>query len=188
MRIVLGLGNPGARYTDTRHNIGFILVDYLARRAGAEWVASARDHSVLAEVDWDGQPVLLAKPQTYMNRSGLAARALCTRFAVPPGDVLVAYDDFLLDFGRLRVRGRGSDGGHNGLASIIEELSSQDVPRLRLGIGQPPQGGDIVEYVLAPFSQSDRELETLVERGAAAIDTYFAEGIEAAMNRFNGAL
>ena len=117
MRIVLGLGNPGARYTDTRHNIGFILVDYLARRAGAEWVASARDHSVLAEVDWDGQPVLLAKPQTYMNRSGLAARALCARFAVPPGDVLVAYDDFLLDFGRLRVRGRGSDGGayDNGL-------------------------------------------------------------------------
>ncbi len=188
MRIVLGLGNPGARYAGTRHNIGFMLVDYLARRVGAEWAVSARDHSVLAEVDWDNQPVLLVKPQTYMNRSGRAARALCTRFAVPPSDVLVAYDDFLLDFGRLRLRGRGSDGGHNGLSSVIEELSSQDVPRLRLGIGQPPQGDDITEYVLAPFSQSDREVETLVEWGAAAVETYFAEGIEVAMNRFNGAL
>ena len=165
-----------------------MLVDYLARQAGAEWVASARDQSVLAEVDWDGQPILLVKPQTYMNRSGRAARALCTRFAVPPSDVLVAYDDFLLDFGRLRLRGRGSDGGHNGLSSVIEELSSQDVPRLRLGIGQPPQSGDIVEYVLAPFSQSDREVEMLVEWGASAVETYFAEGIEVAMNRFNGAL
>ncbi len=188
MRIVLGLGNPGARYDATRHNIGFILVDYLARRAQVGWTASARDHSLLAEVDWAGQPVLLVKPQTYMNRSGRAARALCARFAVSPCDVLVAYDDFLLDFGRLRLRGRGSDGGHNGLASIIEELSSQDVPRLRLGIGQPPDGGDIIEYVLAPFSQSDGDVEALVERGAAALDTYFAEGIEAAMNRFNGSL
>lgn len=188
MRIVLGLGNPGPRYAETRHNIGFILVDYLAQRAGAEWIASARDHSALAEVDWDGQPVLLVKPQTYMNHSGRAARALCARFAVPPSDVLVAYDDFLLDFGRLRLRGRGSDGGHNGLASVIEELSSRDVPRLRLGIGQPPQGGDIVEYVLAPFSQSDRDVEMLVERGVAAVETYFAEGIEVAMNRFNGVL
>ena len=188
MRIVLGLGNPGARYAGTRHNIGFMLVDYLARQAGTEWVASARDYSVLAEMDWDGQPVLLVKPQTYMNRSGRAARALCTRLAVPPSDVLVAYDDFLLDFGRLRLRGRGSDGGHNGLSSVIEELSSQDVPRLRLGIGQPPQSGDIVEYVLAPFSQSDREVEMLVEWGASAVETYFAEGIEVAMNRFNGAL
>jgi len=185
LHIVLGLGNPGARYAGTRHNTGFMLVDYLARRVGAEWTVSARDHSVLAEVNWDNQPVLLVKPQTYMNRSGRAARALCTRFAVPPSDVLVAYDDFLLDFGRLRLRGRGSDGGHNGLSSIIEELSSQDVPRLRLGIGQPPQGDDITEYVLAPFSQSDREVETLVEWGAAAVETYFSEGIEVAMNRFN---
>ena len=165
-----------------------MLVDYLARRVGAEWVASARDHSVLAEVDWDNQPVLLVKPQTYMNRSGRAARALCTRFAVPPSDVLVAYDDFSLDFGRLRLRGRGSDGGHNGLSSVIEELSSQDVPRLRLGIGQPPQSCDTTKYVLAPFSQSDSEVETLVGWGTAAVETYFAEGIEVAMNRFNGAL
>ncbi|MEC7227092.1 MAG: aminoacyl-tRNA hydrolase, partial [Candidatus Latescibacterota bacterium] len=140
------------------------------------------------EVDWDGQPVLFVKPQTYMNHSGRAAHALCMRFATPPSGVLVAYDDFLLDFGRMRLRGRGSDGGHNGLSSVIEELSSQDVPRLRLGIGQPPQSSDIVEYVLAPFSQSDREVQTLVEWGAAAIETYFAEGIEVAMNRFNGAL
>ena len=187
MRIVLGLGNPGVRYAGTRHNIGFMLVDYLARRAGAGWVASARDYSMLAEVDWDGQSVLLVKPQTYMNHSGRAARALCLRFAVPPSGLLVAYDDFLLGFGRLRLRGRGSDGGHNGLSSVIEELSSKDVPRLRLGIGQPPQGDDIIGYVLAPFSQSDREVETLVEWGAAAVKTYFAEGIEVAMNRFNGA-
>ncbi len=188
MQIVLGLGNPGARYADTRHNIGFALVDYLALRAQVEWAPSARDHSLLAQVEWDGQPVLLAKPQTYMNRSGRAARALCGRFSAEPGDLMVAYDDFLLDFGRLRLRGRGSDGGHNGLASVLEELSSQEVPRLRMGIGQPPEGGDIVEYVLAPFSQGDGDVEALVKRGAAALDTYFAEGVEAAMNRFNGVL
>lgn len=187
MHIVLGLGNPGPRYADTRHNIGFMLVDFLAARAQAPWRPSARDHSEVAEVELGGQAVVLAKPQTYMNSSGRAARALCKRLAVEPDAVMVAYDDFLLDFGRLRIRPRGSDGGHNGLASIVEELSTQGVPRLRLGIGSPPAGGDIIEYVLAPFSGGD-EVGALVQRGADALDVYFAEGVEAAMNRFNGAL
>lgn len=186
MQIVLGLGNPGPRYAHTRHNIGFVLLDYLAARAQADWVPSARDHSHVAEIDWDGQPVLLAKPQTYMNRSGRAAKALCTRCEVEPGSVVVVYDDFLLNFAHLRLRRRGSDGGHNGLASVLEELASQDVPRLRLGIGQPPEGVDIIEYVLAPFLGED-DVEGLVQRGAAALDSYFAEGAEVAMNRFNGA-
>ncbi|MFT5087345.1 MAG: PTH1 family peptidyl-tRNA hydrolase [Candidatus Latescibacterota bacterium] len=185
MQIVLGLGNPGPRYEDTRHNIGFILVDYLASRAQVDWVPSARDHSHVAEIDWSGQSVLLAKPQTYMNRSGRAVKALCTRYEVEPSSVLVVYDDFLIDFGRLRLRRRGSDGGHNGLASVLEELASQDLPRLRLGIGQPPQGTDIIDYVLAPFS-GGKGVEELVQRGVAALDLYFAEGVEAAMNRFNG--
>jgi PTH1 family peptidyl-tRNA hydrolase len=186
LQIVLGLGNPGPRYANTRHNIGFLLVDFLAERARVDWVPSARDHSHIAEIDWDGQPVLLAKPQTYMNRSGRAAKALCTRCEAEPNDVVVVYDDFLLDFAHLRLRRRGSDGGHNGLASVLEELASQDVPRLRLGIGQPPQDADIIDYVLAPFSGGD-DVGQLVQRGAAALDSYFAEGVEAAMNRFNGA-
>jgi peptidyl-tRNA hydrolase, PTH1 family len=186
LQIVLGLGNPGPRYANTRHNIGFILVDFLAARARVDWVPSARDHSHIAEIDWDGQPVLLAKPQTYMNRSGRAAKALCTRCEAKPNDVVVVYDDFLLNFAHLRLRRRGSDGGHNGLASVLEELASHDVPRLRLGIGQPPQDADIIDYVLAPFSGGD-DVGGLVQRGAAALDSYFAEGVEAAMNRFNGA-
>jgi PTH1 family peptidyl-tRNA hydrolase len=122
-----------------------------------------------------------------MNRSGRTAAALCAQWEVFPEDVLVIFDDFLLDFGRLRFRRGGSDGGHNGLASVLEALNTEAVPRLRLGIGIPPAGTDVIDidYVLDPFSPGD-EVENLIERGNAALEVYYAEGIEAAMNRFNG--
>ncbi len=162
-----------------------MLADRMAAHAGVVWTPSPAEHSEIAEVELGGRRVLLAKPQTFMNRSGRAAQALCIRFAAEPSDVMVVYDDFLLDFGHLRLRRCGSDGGHNGLASVLEEFASQDVPRLRLGIGKPPEESDVIDYVLAPFAEGER-VEELVQRSAEALDLYFAEGIEATMNRFNG--
>jgi len=185
VRIALGLGNPGARYAPTRHNIGFMAVDYLTARRGIRWQHQADAAAEVTEIELGGQRVLLAKPQTFMNRSGRTAAALCTRFATLPEELLVIFDDFLLDFGRLRFRRSGSDGGHNGLASVLETLNTQAVPRLRLGIGTPPEGEDIIDYVLDPFSPAD-EVDELVERCAEALETYYADGIEAAMNRYNG--
>ena len=185
MQIALGLGNPGVRYASTRHNIGFMVVDHLAARCGVDWQHQADVQGQVVRVVLGGQEVLLAKPQTYMNRSGRTAAALCAQWEVIPEDVLVIFDDFLLDFGRLRFRRGGSDGGHNGLASVLEALNTEAVPRLRLGIGIPSAGAGVIDYVLEPFSPAD-EVENLIERGNAALEVYYAEGIEAAMNRFNG--
>jgi len=179
------LGNPGARYTLTRHNIGFMAVDHLAARRGVDWQHREDAVAEVAEVELGGQEVMLVKPQTFMNNSGRAAAALCARWETKPQDVLVVFDDFLLDFGRLRFRRGGSDGGHNGLASVLEELNTQEVPRLRVGIGSPAEGEDIIDYVLDSFSPQD-EVDELVERCGTALETYYAAGIEAAMNSFNG--
>ena len=162
-----------------------MVVDHLAARCGVDWQHQADLQGQVVQVVLGGREVLLAKPQTYMNRSGHTAAALCAQWEVPPEDVLVVFDDFLLDFGRLRFRRGGSDGGHNGLASVLEALNTEAVPRLRLGIGIPPSGADIIDYVLDPFSPAD-EVEDLIERGNEALEVYYAEGIEAAMNKFNG--
>jgi len=183
--LIVGLGNPGTRYADTRHNAGFMAVDLLAAQAGGKWVAESDCHSEVAAVELADRELLLVKPQTFMNRSGKAVLALSQRFDCPPEEMLVIFDDFLLDFGRLRFRRGGSDGGHNGLASIVESLGTQAVPRLRVGIGQPLPEGDIIDYVLSRFDD-DESVEELIERSAQAIVCYIEEGIEAAMNRFNG--
>lgn len=162
-----------------------MVVDHLAVRFGVDWQHQADLQGQVGQVVLGGREVLLAKPQTYMNRSGHTAAALCAQWEVPPEDVLVIFDDFLLDFGRLRFRRGGSDGGHNGLASVLEALNTEAVPRLRLGIGVPPADADVIDYVLDPFSPAD-EVEDLIERGNAALEVYYAEGIEAAMNKFNG--
>ena len=162
-----------------------MVVDHLAVRCGVDWQHQADIQGQVVQVALGGREVLLAKPQTYMNRSGRTAAALCAQWEVPPENVLVIFDDLLLDFGRLRFRRGGSDGGHNGLASVLEALNTEAIPRLRLGIGIPPAGADIIDYVLDPFSPAD-EVEDLIERGNAALEVYYAEGIEAAMNKFNG--
>ncbi len=161
-----------------------MVVDHLAVRCGVDWQHQADIQGQVVQVALGGREVLLAKPQTYMNRSGRTAAALCAQWEVPPEDVLVIFDDFLLDFGRLRFRRGGSDGGHNGLASVLAALNTEAIPRLRLGIGIPPAGADIIDYVLDPFSPAD-EVEDLIERGNEALEVYYAEGIEAAMNKFN---
>ena len=162
-----------------------MVIDHLAARCGVDWQHQADVQGQVVRVGLGGREVLLVKPQSYMNHSGRTAAALCAQWEVLPEDVLVIFDDFLLNFGCLRFRRGGSDGGHNGLASVLEALNTKAVPRLRLGIGIPPAGADVSDYVLSPFSPED-EVEDLVEYGNAALEVYYAEGIEAAMNRFNG--
>ncbi len=185
LKILVGLGNPGSQYQDTRHNIGFALVDSIAQRCQAEWKDSAQENSLLAEITVAGQNILLAKPQTYMNGSGRAVKKLCDNRNCLPGGLLIVYDDFLLNFGRVRLRPKGSDGGHNGLASILENLSTNEIPRLRLGIGSPEDGIDVIDYVLGNFDEVDK-VPDLLSRGVAAIEMYLTLGIEEAMSRFNG--
>ncbi|HEV2854847.1 MAG TPA: aminoacyl-tRNA hydrolase [Thermoanaerobaculia bacterium] len=199
MRLILGLGNPGEEYRATRHNVGFRVAEELARRW--EIPLDRLDCNALAgskalgEAPLGGNPgdqtVLLAKPQTYMNRSGYAARCFAERFGLEPSAVLVVYDEVNLPLGKLRLRRSGSPAGHRGLESVIENLRSADVPRLRLGVapreGRPPGGEDLVEFVLSPFAPEELEaVDEMVRRAADACETWVREGAEVAMNRHNG--
>jgi peptidyl-tRNA hydrolase, PTH1 family len=189
MRLLLGLGNPGEPYRDTRHNVGFRVVDELARR----WeTAVDRLECNSLTGSWTGGDgeILLAKPQTYMNRSGYAARCFAELRGVEPSNVLVIYDEVNLPLGKLRLRRAGSPAGHRGLESVIENLRSAEIPRLRLGVapadGRPP-GEDLAGFVLAPFEAGEREdAEAMIRRAADACEAWVKEGIEAAMGRFNG--
>jgi peptidyl-tRNA hydrolase, PTH1 family len=190
MHLILGLGNPGEEYRATRHNVGFWVVEELARRW--EVPLGQLDCNALAgRKAWDESEVLLAKPQTYMNRSGYAARCFAERYGIDPAAVLVVYDEVNLPLGKLRLRRAGSPAGHRGLESVIENLRTAEVPRLRLGVapeeGRPPGGEDLVEFVLSPFDPEEREaVEEMVRRAADACETWVREGAEAAMGRFNG--
>lgn len=182
--IVLGLGNPGAEYAHTRHNIGFDVIDILASRHRIR-LNLHRDHARYGLGRIADVPVVLAKPMTYMNRSGEATRALLQRYPLEPARLLVVVDDVALPPGKIRVRPSGSDGGHNGLESIIQCLGTQAFPRVRVGIGSPPPG-QMVEYVLSRFSPQEQPIiEEALQRAADAVEVAIAEGVQAAMNRFN---
>lgn len=182
--IVLGLGNPGAEYALTRHNVGFRVVDLLASRHRLR-PSRRRDHALYAVGQIAQVSVVLAKPMTYMNRSGEAARALLQRFQLAPSQLIVVVDDVALPLGKLRIRPAGSDGGHNGLASIIQSIGSEAFPRVRVGIGSAPPG-QMVEYVLSPFLPTELPaVEEAIQRAADAVEAILSEGITAAMNRFN---
>ena len=183
MHVVIGLGNPGQRYDHTRHNIGFTVVDLLAG-AGSHW-RDGPAQSRIAAIEVAGAEALLVKPQTYMNRSGVAVRALQRQFEFESEAALVVCDDFLLDFGRLRLRRAGGDGGHNGLASVLEELGTELVPRLLMGIGPVPDGEEDVDFVLSGFGCGD-DVEALLGRGRDAVISWVVDGVDAAMNKFNG--
>lgn len=183
--LVLGLGNPGEEYEWTRHNIGFMVVEELAERHGVErWRLEC--NALVGELDG----VLLAMPQTYMNRSGAAARCLAERRRLEPESILVVIDDVHLPLGTLRLRRKGSPGGHRGLESTMERLETDLVPRLRLGVREgekTPEGGALVEYVLSPFPSASREeVENMVGRAADACESWAEHGVEETMNRFNG--
>jgi PTH1 family peptidyl-tRNA hydrolase len=185
MKLIVGLGNPGRRYRASRHNVGWDVVDRLARR----WrtAVSAEDGwSLVGRASVDGRRVLLAKPQTYVNVSGVAVADLRRRHRVPVADIFLVVDDLDLPLGRIRLRARGTHGGHNGLRAVIEALGSEEFPRLRIGVGRPPAGVDTAEFVLTPVTADERPvLDAALDRAAEALEVAVTEGPAAAMNRFN---
>lgn len=184
-RMIIGLGNPGASYRDTRHNIGFMVIDELSRRHGVSFTAEKRWSCLLAKFGggW------LVKPSTFMNASGDAVAAVSHFYRVPPSDLLVVYDDVDLPLGRVRLRPGGSAAGHNGLKSIISRLGTGEIPRLKVGIGAAdgrPAGDRIVGHVLGAFRAEEwPAAEAAVRRAADAVATALRSGLEAAMNLFN---
>ena len=184
MKIVVGLGNPGAQYEKTRHNIGWMVLDRLADRAGWSGKGRTRDASAIIQGRYRGLDLLLVKPLTFMNESGLAVRKVLAREHAPLVEMLVVADDFALPFGKLRFREGGSAGGHNGLRSIVEEMSSERFSRLRVGIGDP--GPDAIDHVLSQFSRGERaRLTDLLDAAADAVEAWAREGTNKAANHFN---
>jgi PTH1 family peptidyl-tRNA hydrolase len=186
LALVIGLGNPGSEYADDRHNIGFQVVEALARTHGLIFTRCKGTKAYVAEGELGTQPVLIAKPQTFMNLSGKAVARLSRAHAILPERIMVVYDDLDLPIGRLRLRSEGGSGGHKGMRSIIESLGTQAFPRLRFGIDRPPGRMDPAEYVLQPFAREEQALVVeMVERAVAAIECWLTEGIVSAMDKFN---
>lgn len=184
VKIVIGLGNPGEQYSHTRHNIGWMVLDRLADRAGWGGRGRTRDTAAVVQGRFHGLDLVLAKPLTYMNDSGIAVRKLLARERAPLPDILVVADDFALPFGKLRFREGGGPGGHNGLRSIIEELATEKFSRLRIGIGEP--GRNAVDHVLSKFAPEERQrLDELLDAAADAVELWAREGTSKAANRFN---
>jgi peptidyl-tRNA hydrolase, PTH1 family len=188
VKLIAGLGNPGPKYRGTRHNVGFEVVERLAERAGLRTFETGPADALIAKArPAAGEPVLLVKPLTFMNLSGQAVGELVRYFKIDVADVLVVLDEAQLPLGRLRIRARGSAGGHNGLKSVIEHLGA-DVPRLRLGIGRGEDiRRDLADHVLARFDADETaEAARMIARAADAAETFITEGIAVVMNRFNG--
>ena len=183
--IIVGLGNPGPRYADTRHNIGWRVLDMLAGQIDVP-VNERRPKAVLGAGYFNGRRVVLAKPRTFMNNSGEAVEYLLARFGGGTSNLLIIYDEMALLPGRIRLRAAGSDAGHNGIRSIIQSVGGTGFPRLRVGIGAPPPGVLARDYVLGKFTDDEAEaIAGAVERAAAAVRCVLEENIDAAMNRFN---
>lgn len=186
MKLIVGLGNPGRRYRDTRHNVGFAVVDEVARRGGAVFEAAPAE-AVMARTPHLGSGVWLVKPLTMMNLSGVAVADLMRYFRIDVADLLVVADDANLPIGRLRARPGGSDGGHRGFRSIGDELGRTDWARLRVGIGRGDPRRDLADHVLARFDEDERAaVEAAVRRAADAVEVFVREGIDRVMNAFNG--
>lgn len=185
MKLIVGLGNPGRRYRLTRHNVGWEVIARLSARTGIP-VDQEDGFSQVGRGSIEGTRVILARPQTYMNVSGEAVRELRRRHRLRPQDILVVVDDLDLPLGRLRLRASGSDGGHNGLKSIIDALGTTDFPRLRIGISRPPEGVDPADHVLTRFSAEEQPvIDAALDRAAEAAAAFVTGGVERAMNRFN---
>ena len=181
IRLVAGLGNPGAEYERTRHNVGFAVVDRIAAAAGVTWRREVKWGALCAKVDH----ALLLKPTTYMNRSGASLAAVAQFYKIEPAEILVVLDDMALELGRLRLRLEGGTGGHNGLDSIITTLGTDQIARLRIGIGTPPPEG-AVDYVLGRFLEEEIPIvNKAVERAAEAVKWSIDKGLPSAMNTFN---
>ena len=184
--LIVGLGNPGEKYEDTRHNVGFQVVDELAERQNAP-VQKLKFKALTNLLTISGEKVLVMKPVTYMNLSGEAVRPAADFYKIPPERILVISDDTALDPGKLRIRTKGSAGGHNGLKNIIAQLGTQDFPRIRIGVGAPPHPDyDMADWVLSSFKNQDAEdMKAAAARAAQAAECYIIQGPDRAMNLFN---
>ena len=181
--LVVGLGNPGPTYAKTRHNVGFMAADVLAARLGAPFKVHKKSGAEVATGQLGGRPVVLAKPRTFMNESGRQVGPLAKFYSVSPGGVIVLHDELDIDFGRIRLKIGGGEGGHNGLRSVASALGSKDFHRVRIGIGRPPGRQDPAAFVLQPFNATERgELPTIIEQAADATEILVQHGLEAAQN------
>lgn len=185
MKLLVGLGNPGSEYSRNRHNMGFLCLNHFAkshRMAFNQRPSKAR----IAKGEVGGETVILAKPTTYMNMSGVAVASLVRQCKITLSDILIIHDDMDLPLGKIRLKPKGSAAGHHGIESIIASLGSQEFPRLRVGIGRPGDTGGTIDYVLGDFLPSERDLvEEVIARVTKAIDCFLAEGLEKAMSQFN---
>ena len=184
--LIVGIGNPGRQYETTRHNVGFHTVDVLSKKLGVQ-MRSRRFKTVHGTGVYQGNQVILAKPQTYVNLSGEAVRSLSKYYGVAPEHIIVVADDVYLDMGAMRIRPSGSAGGHNGLKNIISQLGTDGFPRVRLGTGPQPEGMDLIEFVLRPMTSGERKtMKDIYEEAAEACLVLIKDGAERAMNLFNG--
>lgn len=187
MYIIAGLGNPGKQYEGTRHNAGFMTLDVLADRYRID-VGEKAHKALIGKGVIEGNKVILVKPQTFMNLSGESIRSVLDYYKAEPSEFIVIYDDISLEPGNLRIRKKGSAGGHNGIKNIIAHLGTQEFPRVRVGVGAKPPRMDLADYVLGHFPKEERELMAQAfEDGASAAVSMITEGIDAAMNHYNGA-
>lgn len=190
MKCIVGLGNPGIRYRNTRHNAGFLALEYMSERFDAEHHESTEEYECYRTLFCDA-PLLLMAPKTYMNNSGLAVRTIMQKNDLSPDDILIVYDDFQIPFGTLRLRPSGSDGGHNGIASVITHLESEEIARIRIGVGgttMPKQHlhDTMAAYVLSPFTDEEMELlPALNSHLTDACAAWMLMGLQSAMSRYN---
>ncbi|GAB2644248.1 aminoacyl-tRNA hydrolase [Nocardia goodfellowii] len=184
--LVVGLGNPGAEYERTRHNIGFLVADVLAERVGGRFAVHKKSGADLLQARLDGRQVLIAKPRSYMNVSGRPVAALAKFFSVPPTEVIVVHDELDLPFGAIKLKRGGGEGGHNGLRSVSSALTTKDYLRTRIGIGRPPGRQDPADYVLKQFAAPERkEVPVIVEQAADAVELLLRVGLETAQNQLH---
>ncbi len=188
MKLVVGLGNPGGEYRHTRHNLGFMILDRLVEKLGGRF-GKSKFLSDTAGIVWNGEKLLLLKPLTYMNKSGDSVAGASAYFKIESEDILVVHDDLDLDFGRMKIRTGGSDGGHKGIRSISRSLSTNSFPRIRMGIGKPAFGESPADYVLREFYAREKALvDDWIEAGMKAVLHTLKDGAASAANAFNGKL
>lgn len=181
--LIVGLGNPGTKYANTRHNVGFMVIDKLGSRFDAR--SKERFQGAILEAKHGDETLVLLKPLTFMNNSGQSVSEVTRWYKIPPERVLIVYDDLDLPFGTIRLRPKGSDGGHNGLASVIQHIKTDEIPRLRIGIGRPTSGST-VNYVLSRFSKHEQEhLDEIIDASVEAAWSWLHDGIERTMNTVN---
>ncbi|GAE87237.1 peptidyl-tRNA hydrolase [Acetivibrio straminisolvens JCM 21531] len=183
--VIVGLGNPGAKYENTRHNVGFDTVELLSRRHDIK-LTKLKHKALIGDGNIGGRKVILAKPQTFMNLSGESVREIVEWYKIPVKNIIIVYDDIDLPVGKLRLRPKGSAGTHNGMKSVIYQIQSDEFPRVRIGVDKPPEGWDLANYVLGRFSGDERKkIEDTIERAADAVEAIVKSGIDSAMNRYN---